>query len=116
MTAQLQRVTAAGCVCGGGGLCLSVALAWRSFNLSARPSVHCAVASHQTTFVPLIHTVLQEVEIAVVLLYELGEGAPEEALKADSGALGQLALALMQVCVGMQRDAGLWPEPRPGAL
>ena len=36
--------------------------------------------------------------MAVVLLYELGEGAPEEALKADSGALGQLALALMQVC------------------
>mmetsp|Transcript_5354 Transcript_5354/g.11718 ORF Transcript_5354/g.11718 Transcript_5354/m.11718 type:complete len:1077 (-) Transcript_5354:655-3885(-) len=38
----------------------------------------------------------QEAELAVVLLYELGEGAPEEALKPDSGALGQLALALMQ--------------------
>ena len=32
----------------------------------------------------------------MVLLYELGEGAPEEALKPDSGALGQLAVALMQ--------------------
>ncbi|GAX84343.1 hypothetical protein CEUSTIGMA_g11765.t1 [Chlamydomonas eustigma] len=38
----------------------------------------------------------QEAEMAVVLLYELGEGAPEEALKSDSGALGQLAVALMQ--------------------
>ena len=39
----------------------------------------------------------QEAEIAVVMLYELGEGAPEEALKPDSGTLGQLAVALMQV-------------------
>jgi len=31
--------------------------------------------------------------MAVTLLYELGEGAPEEALKPGSGALGQLALA-----------------------
>ncbi|KAG1677608.1 hypothetical protein FOA52_010389 [Chlamydomonas sp. UWO 241] len=38
----------------------------------------------------------QQVEVAVVMLYELGEGAPEEALKPDSGALGQLAVALMQ--------------------
>ena len=28
----------------------------------------------------------------MTLLYELGEGAPEEALKPGSGALGQLAL------------------------
>lgn len=34
--------------------------------------------------------------MAVILLYELGEGAPEEALKPDSGALGRLAVALMQ--------------------
>lgn len=37
----------------------------------------------------------QEVEIAVSMLYELGEGAPEEALKPGSGALGQLALLLL---------------------
>ena len=34
----------------------------------------------------------QDSELAVSLLYELGEGASEEALKAGSGALGQLAL------------------------
>lgn len=38
----------------------------------------------------------QDVEVAVSLLYELGEGAPEEALKPDGGALGALAAALMQ--------------------
>ncbi|CAL8470725.1 g10267 [Coccomyxa elongata] len=38
-------------------------------------------------------------ELAVSLLYELGEGASEEALKASSGALGQLALGLMQTDV-----------------
>ena len=45
--------------------------------------------------------------MAVVLLYELGEGAPEEALKADGGSLGQLALALMQVgaCRGCRLPA-----------
>lgn len=37
-----------------------------------------------------------DVEMAVTLLYELGEGAPEETLKAGCGALGQLALVLMQ--------------------
>ncbi|MEW5306130.1 MAG: hypothetical protein WDW36_008620 [Sanguina aurantia] len=37
----------------------------------------------------------QEVEVAVALLYELGEGAPEDSLKAEGGALAQLALALM---------------------
>ena len=35
---------------------------------------------------------IQDSELAVSLLYELGEGASEEALKAGSGALGQLAL------------------------
>lgn len=33
----------------------------------------------------------QEVEVAVTLLYQLGEGAPEETLKPGSGALGQMA-------------------------
>jgi exportin-T len=37
----------------------------------------------------------QEVEIAVSMLYELGEGAPDEALKPGTGALGQLALLLL---------------------
>lgn len=36
--------------------------------------------------------VSQDSELAVSLLYELGEGASEEALKAGSGALGQLAV------------------------
>jgi exportin-T len=40
----------------------------------------------------MAHTCMQEAELAVSLLYELGEGAPEEALKPDSGALWQLAL------------------------
>jgi hypothetical protein len=43
-----------------------------------------------------------------VLLYELGEGAPDEALKPDSGALGQLAVALMQVCVAGGGGGGWW--------
>lgn len=34
--------------------------------------------------------------MAVVLLYELGEGAPEAALKPPNGVLCQLSLALMQ--------------------
>lgn len=34
---------------------------------------------------------LQDVELAVTLLYQLGEGAAEETLKPGSGALGQLA-------------------------
>ena len=37
----------------------------------------------------------QEAELAVTLLYELGEGAPEEALKPGSGMLGHLALGDM---------------------
>jgi exportin-T len=37
----------------------------------------------------------QEVEIAVSMLYELGEGAPEESLKPGTGALGGLALLLL---------------------
>jgi hypothetical protein len=43
------------------------------------------------------HT-FQEVEVAVVLLYELGEGAPEEALKPDRGSVGRVGVALLQVC------------------
>lgn len=53
---------------------------------------------------------LQEVEMAVTLLYELGEGAPEEALKPGSGALGQLALLLMgqsQLPAGQHRLVAL---------
>ena len=38
----------------------------------------------------------QDVEVAISLLYELGEGAPEETLKPVGGALGALAAALMQ--------------------
>jgi hypothetical protein len=34
---------------------------------------------------------MQDAEIAVTLLYELGEGAPEEAMKPRTGALAQLA-------------------------
>jgi exportin-T len=34
----------------------------------------------------------QEAELALTLLYELGEGAPEEAFKPGRGTLGQLAL------------------------
>lgn len=41
----------------------------------------------------------QDTELAVSLLYELGEGAPEEALKPGTGELGQLALGLMQTDV-----------------
>ena len=32
---------------------------------------------------------MQEAELAVTLLYELGEGAPEDAFKPGSGTLGQ---------------------------
>ena len=35
---------------------------------------------------------MQEAELAVTLLFELGEGAPEDAFKPGSGTLGQLAL------------------------
>ena len=34
---------------------------------------------------------LQDAELAVTLLYELGEGASEEAMKPGTGALAQLA-------------------------
>eukprot|EP00878_Enallax_costatus_P037976 GHUV01043092.1.p1 GENE.GHUV01043092.1~~GHUV01043092.1.p1 ORF type:complete len:205 (+),score=65.85 GHUV01043092.1:266-880(+) len=37
----------------------------------------------------------QDTEVAVTLLYELGEGAPEDALKAGSGGLVQLVLLLV---------------------
>ena len=34
---------------------------------------------------------MQDVELAITLLYQLGEGAAEETLKPGSGTLGQLA-------------------------
>ena len=34
---------------------------------------------------------MQDVELAITMLYQLGEGAAEETLKPGSGALGQLA-------------------------
>jgi len=34
---------------------------------------------------------VQDVELAITLLYQLGEGAAEETLKPGSGTLGQLA-------------------------
>jgi exportin-T len=37
----------------------------------------------------------QETELAVTLVYELGEGAPEEALKPGSGGLAQLVMLLL---------------------
>jgi exportin-T len=37
----------------------------------------------------------QDAEVAVTLLYELGEGAPDDALKPGSGGLGQLVLLLL---------------------
>jgi exportin-T len=37
----------------------------------------------------------QDAEVAVTLLYELGEGAPDDALKPGSGDLGQLVLLLL---------------------
>lgn len=37
----------------------------------------------------------QDTELAVTLVYELGEGAPEEALKAGSGGLAQLVMLLL---------------------
>jgi hypothetical protein len=49
------------------------------------------------------------VEVAVQMLYELGEGAPEEALRPNSGALAQLVLALMQVR-GLQPCAASTPH------
>ena len=42
---------------------------------------------------------LQDVELAVTLLYQLGEGAAEETLKPGSGALGQLATGTLCACV-----------------
>lgn len=46
----------------------------------------------------------QDTEVAVTLLYELGEGAPEDSLKAGSGGLAQLVLML--VTRGDQLPAG----------
>ena len=42
-----------------------------------------------------IQSQFQQVEVAVSLLYEMGEGVPDEALKPDSGQLGTMAAALM---------------------
>jgi exportin-T len=39
----------------------------------------------------------QDVELAVSLLYQLGEGAPDADVKPGSGVLAQLAAAIMQV-------------------
>ena len=38
---------------------------------------------------------VQDAELAVMLLYQLGEGAAEETLKQGRGALGQLAPGLL---------------------
>lgn len=46
----------------------------------------------------------QDTEVAVTLLYELGEGAPEEALKPGTGGLAQLVLML--VTQGQSLPAG----------
>jgi hypothetical protein len=43
------------------------------------------------------------------MLYELGEGAPEEALRPNSGALAQLVLALMQVRRRWPCEWGVYP-------
>lgn len=40
----------------------------------------------------------QEAEISVTLLYELGEAAPDDALKSDSGTLTPLVTALAHAC------------------
>lgn len=42
----------------------------------------------------------QDVEVAVSLLYQLGETAPEADMKPGSGVLAQLAAGVMQVCWG----------------
>jgi len=41
---------------------------------------------------------VQDVELAITLLYQLGEGAAEETLKPGSGTLGQLATGAPQLC------------------
>ena len=46
-----------------------------------------------------------QVEVAITMLYQLGEGAPEETLKPGSGALGQMAAGLM----GADVPAGAHP-------
>ncbi len=53
--------------------------------------------------------VLQDSELAVSLLYELGEGASEEALKAGSGPLGQLALGEHALLVSRYASASVAP-------
>lgn len=50
------------------------------------------------------HGSFQDTEVAVTLLYELGEGAPEEALKPGTGGLAQLVLML--VTQGQSLPAG----------
>ena len=42
---------------------------------------------------------VQDAELAVMLLYQLGEGAAEETLKPGSGALGQLATGQPDPCI-----------------
>jgi len=44
----------------------------------------------------------QEVEVVVTLLYQLGEGAPEEMSKPGLGLLGQMAALLMQSASGLK--------------
>jgi exportin-T len=72
----------------------------------------------------------QEVEVAVTLLYQLGEGAPDEALRPGTGALGQMAaglmaadvpagghplvaLALLETFIRYLRCARAYPNPIP---
>ena len=51
--------------------------------------------SSPSSLPPAPQSQFQHVEIAVVLLYEMGEGVPDEALKPDGGQLGTMAAALM---------------------
>ena len=61
-------------------------------------SFSCATAQSQNfrlqppfAVAQLFQALLQDAELAISLLYQLGEGAAEETLKPGSGALGQLA-------------------------
>lgn len=91
----VRRVRVSGCWRGGGTLCCCSECPLPYTELqhaasrepkAARPCVTCHVSQPCT----------QEVEVAVSLLYELGEGAPDDALKAEGGGLASLALALVQ--------------------
>lgn len=66
-------------------------LAYRTLCMTRTSASHRLAAEHWPP------ASLQEVEVSVAMLYELGEGAPEEAMKPGSGALAQLVVALMQV-------------------